>query len=113
MTESATLEQEILSLECRDCNKGRYHRVETEIEFRRVYDHVITIEFHVSGVPALVCEQCSKELILPEVENKLWEQFRLIENSQEFKNLVETQKELLRRTAIKQSTQSIELMYAP
>ncbi len=75
------------------------------------HDHIITVEVHVSGVPALICNECAEELILPEVEQRIWDEFKVIEDSKEFKSLIENQKELLRRTPIKQTMQYFNMIY--
>ena len=112
MIEQTELENEILSSVCTECRRGHYRRGETEVEFRRVYDRIVNVEFTVSGVPALICDECRKELILPGVEEQIWKQVSMVENSREFRELIEKAKQLLRRTEVKRSTQSFDLIYA-
>lgn len=60
----------------------------------------------------MICNECAEELILPEVEQRIWDEFKVIEDSKEFKSLIENQKELLRRTPIKQTMQYFNMIYA-
>ena len=112
MTDKADMETKILSQPCPECSSGRFRRGTTEIEFSRTYDNDVTVEFRISGVPALVCEACKKELILPAIETRVWEIVSEIENSREFKDILEKGKQLLRHTHVRRARQSYNVAYA-
>jgi hypothetical protein len=82
-----------------------------EIEFSRPYDNDVVVEFRISGVPALICDACKKEL-LPTIETRVWELVSEIEDSREFKEILEQGKQLVRHTHVKRVRQSYNVAYA-
>ncbi len=77
-----------------------------------MYDDDVVVEFRISGVPALVCEECKKDIILPEIEARVWEIVSEIENSKEFKEILEKGKQLVRHTQVRRARQSYNITYA-
>jgi predicted RNA-binding Zn-ribbon protein involved in translation (DUF1610 family) len=112
MTDKVDMETRILSQPCPECADGRFQRGTTEIEFSRTYDDDVAVEFRISSVPALVCDACKKEVIIPSSERRVWEIVSEIESSREFNEILEQGKQLVRHTRVKRARQFYNVAYA-
>jgi hypothetical protein len=74
---------------CKDCRQGEYRPGFTQITFDRVYPNKKRMGFRVANVPALICARCNHVLLDAQAEQRLWEDLREIENSKEFREVLE------------------------